>query len=485
MRSMLICCTIMTLALATPAQAESPVEFPLHQAARAGDLEKVSLLLSGGADVNRRDARGETPLELAALKGNGAVVDILLQSGAGLPPDTVTRQKLLLQACGFGLENLAKRLIAVTNWRIPRNSNGGTLLHAAASGGNPAIISALLRRGMDINRKDRNGWTPLHYAAARGRGTAILVLLRQGAEINPYTIDGHTPLHLARQLGHGVTASLLVRKGATMTPPRFPALEGPWLGQEPPEDAPKIFAPGIVSNHYALHSSVTFSPKGDLVAWRPLAPAGGTLLVSRRVKGQWLAPKPLLPPGAAVEAPLFAPDGRLLYLAPGATGKQRIYQVKLEESGWTSPAPLTGDEAGIHPVWQFSMDRDGHLYFAAEDGLYCSQFIDGRYQPAAKLKISPPSPPACPEISADGGILLFCATAQGSDNLDIFASRRTTSGEWSAPRALPGLVNSAGMDMCPRFSPDGKLLFFTRWHERVHGVYWVSVAVIPGAEAKQ
>ena len=41
---------------------------PLHRAARAGDAERVSALLSGGADVTVRDSRGRTPYLVASSK---------------------------------------------------------------------------------------------------------------------------------------------------------------------------------------------------------------------------------------------------------------------------------------------------------------------------------------------------------------------------------------------------------------------------------
>jgi uncharacterized protein len=48
---------------------------PLHDAARAGDLEKVRALVGSGAEIDAQSERGETPLILAILAGQGEVTN--------------------------------------------------------------------------------------------------------------------------------------------------------------------------------------------------------------------------------------------------------------------------------------------------------------------------------------------------------------------------------------------------------------------------
>src|SRR5882724_6409245 len=54
----------------------------LHNAARAGDLQRVRSLLAAGASVTERDSLGGTPLHDAAWGGDVAIVQLLLDKGA-------------------------------------------------------------------------------------------------------------------------------------------------------------------------------------------------------------------------------------------------------------------------------------------------------------------------------------------------------------------------------------------------------------------
>jgi len=50
----------------------------LHEAVQSGDLDRVKEAIAGGADVNRRDALGATPLHDAAWSGNREIAAYLM-----------------------------------------------------------------------------------------------------------------------------------------------------------------------------------------------------------------------------------------------------------------------------------------------------------------------------------------------------------------------------------------------------------------------
>jgi len=55
---------------------------PLHLAAREGDKDLISLLVSHGASPSVKDSFGDTPLHFAVRKGNKALMGILIEHGA-------------------------------------------------------------------------------------------------------------------------------------------------------------------------------------------------------------------------------------------------------------------------------------------------------------------------------------------------------------------------------------------------------------------
>ena len=59
------------------------------------------------------------------------------------------------------------------------------------------VLSYLIDRGGDINKKNGQGQTALHYASERGHMKGVKLLLSKGAEIDTKDKDHCTPLILA------------------------------------------------------------------------------------------------------------------------------------------------------------------------------------------------------------------------------------------------------------------------------------------------
>lgn len=53
-----------------------------------------------------------------------------------------------------------------------------------------------LKRGLNINARDKTGLTTLHYAARGAADETIPLLLSEGSNANAQDDDGNTPLHI-------------------------------------------------------------------------------------------------------------------------------------------------------------------------------------------------------------------------------------------------------------------------------------------------
>lgn len=91
---------------------------------------------------------------------------------------------------------------------------GLDVIHLAAQGDYPNLLSYFYELAMDIETPDTKGGTPLHWAAYLGSFYTTSLLCALKANINSQDSDGETPLHLATISGNPRIARLLLLKGA-------------------------------------------------------------------------------------------------------------------------------------------------------------------------------------------------------------------------------------------------------------------------------
>ena len=90
------------------------------------------------------------------------------------------------------------------------DGGGTTPLSGASVGGHEEMVSFLVSKGADVNRRDRlTGQTPLMAAAEMGQLGAAKVLLKNGADPCATNKEGHTAEGLAKKYRHGEIAEYL------------------------------------------------------------------------------------------------------------------------------------------------------------------------------------------------------------------------------------------------------------------------------------
>jgi len=94
-----------------------------------------------------------------------------------------------------------------------RDTSGATPLHWAAGEGKANAMTVLIKRGIDIERKDDIGETALHWAALNGHIQAIELLLSKLANINSISDQGYAPIHNAVLNSHLACISCLIKHG--------------------------------------------------------------------------------------------------------------------------------------------------------------------------------------------------------------------------------------------------------------------------------
>lgn len=184
----------------------------LHLAAAAGHAEVAALLLDHGADVNRRDDRGATPLHRAVE--HPELIELLAARGADPDARDQRGRSPLHWLAASPAHRGATALIARGADVDARDHNGETPLHIAAMGGRLDLVGVLLEAGADPDARARFGTTPLHFAARQRDPHVIAWLAGRGADLDAADEFGMTPLHEAARLGHRNVAWALLSNGA-------------------------------------------------------------------------------------------------------------------------------------------------------------------------------------------------------------------------------------------------------------------------------
>jgi ankyrin repeat protein len=208
------------LVSAVDARGKSSSGLPaLGLAIRHGHTEIVELLLSKGADANRRLPHRQTgPLHGAARKGRADLVELLVAHGADVNGRKNDFQFRPL--CYATTAEAAETLIANGAEVNIRDHHRMTPLHSIARLGNTEAVEVLVRHGADVDAVDASGGTPLHRAVDWGHIQTAARLLAMGADID--SKDGRsTPLNRAIRSrdgrGNREMAAFLVSQGARHT----------------------------------------------------------------------------------------------------------------------------------------------------------------------------------------------------------------------------------------------------------------------------
>ena len=256
--------------------------------------------------------------------------------------------------------------------------------------------------------------------------------------------------------------------------------------------SPVLFLPGLKAGegHYGWASltpdsqTVYFARYFDFTV-----EARKSILVSHRAGDRWSKPEPMPFSGNWSDtAPFVSPDGRRLYFASNRPAAGRagsdfdIWWAELRDgvagvprraNAVNSPENETSPSVTARGVLYFCSWRDeggqglGDLWRAepSSDGF------------AAPVNLGPPINGPTGEwgvaVSADEGLLVFESSGRPdalSESGDLYISRRE-AGRWTTPRHLPAPINSPASELAPRFSPDGRSLYFAS-NRRGHLQMW-------------
>ncbi|CAF3345195.1 unnamed protein product [Rotaria socialis] len=190
------------------------LETPLHLACQWGLERVVSALIEHHADINKKDAEGNTPLHVAIINQHMSIINILI-CAPNLDLSIRNKQNQTAFACSIVSKNneAADRILK----REPKaadqlDNKGRNFLHIAVQNADIESVLFLLTVHVNVNNRveDTNQYTPLHLCVQTGNEIILRNLLLAGANINDVTANRRSSLHIASENNRGSICSILL-----------------------------------------------------------------------------------------------------------------------------------------------------------------------------------------------------------------------------------------------------------------------------------
>ncbi|MCK5124990.1 MAG: PD40 domain-containing protein [candidate division Zixibacteria bacterium] len=271
----------------------------------------------------------------------------------------------------------------------------------------------------------------------------------------------------------------------------FSVLTGPYLGQEPPDTIPVLFAPGIISTDECEYA-ISMTPDGkEIYFTREMGPnRNRNILVTRWEEDGWTKPEIASFSGRVGDFyPCVSPEGNQIYYNSFRPSKRTletvcdIWFVERTDSGWSFPPIQMEKPFNPNKAFFISMTKDWTIYTTDlskgfdSTQIARSRWVDGGYSDYEIIgsPISTFNRDRHPFIAPDESYIIFDSNRKRDVIANwMFISFRLPDDSWSEPQPLGQLFKVKAKTTMGVVSPDGKYLFFKSGED----FYWVDAKIL-------
>jgi len=257
-----------------------------------------------------------------------------------------------------------------------------------------------------------------------------------------------------------------------------------YLGQTPPADTPKLFAPALLAHDSTFSiDRVAFSADGKEMfyctntSW--FANKDLKIMYFKYDGKKWTGPMVL---NEHYSAPTFSPDYKTLFFTGGGFGM--VWQSHRAGNGWSTPELYLKRN---YEVYDFMPTISGNKYVGSNGTWGKPQNYNAwrfSMMPASNADTTiqdlgaPLNSPGFNGdffIARDESYIIISAKEKPDFECELFISFRKPDKTWTDPKSLGPLINNGNAH---RFgasvSPDGKYLFYTHGTSAKDcAIYWV------------
>jgi len=189
--------------------SQDELDRQLQIAVWKGMTKLTELLINNGANVNRRDIFGDTPLDNAKYTNNKDIVELLIKSGAKLGRFNL-RESLNDVFKSKSIDDIKRSISKLSQFQL--NQKLIDFLHE----GNKEMVKLLIEFGADVNCKTDNDISALMIASANGFLGIMQIMIDKNAFINDIDDTRLTPLNYAIGNWQNGAVKLLLKNGAAV-----------------------------------------------------------------------------------------------------------------------------------------------------------------------------------------------------------------------------------------------------------------------------
>lgn len=188
---------------------------PLSWAVQRCDTQWTQKLLNRGADCNRLDERGYSPLHYAALRSR-TCIELLVRAGADVHAMDSTFGRTALHLAAVANPSDIESVIVLTQAKSlvnARDSWGRTSLDYAVDYGFEDVARYLVTHGADLSGYDHFSDNALSYGVRKNRHSSLELLLEKGQDHTIMNEEYGTLMHMAAEFADQRTLRLLELSG--------------------------------------------------------------------------------------------------------------------------------------------------------------------------------------------------------------------------------------------------------------------------------
>jgi ankyrin repeat protein len=200
-----------------PGSYDTPITLAIRHGVEHKNIQILDLFIKAAADVNFKNAMGDTPLIASIIWKSPEMMRMLIEAGAD-PNSSNLKMRSPLHAAIIREDiELTEYLLDVGVKIDARTMNGDTPLLTAIKF-DPVYLAKNINRlidlGANVNLTDNEKKSPLYLAAELNNPALIQRLIGAGAAIDAQTDDGSTALYIAASKNYLAIVKILLEANA-------------------------------------------------------------------------------------------------------------------------------------------------------------------------------------------------------------------------------------------------------------------------------